>query len=382
MIRLTALLILFGMLVVPVAEAQSILEQIEREVAAIVRQTRPGVVTIVDVREGKTGGAEGVRSGAEEGKPLRSSKGEYLEKASAAKESAPSKPASPPAKIGSGFVIQPEFVVTTADVLEGMERPTVVTDSGARYRAFVVQIDHELNIGMLRLPASAKVEPLKVGTSSGVQSGQFAIAIGNQVGQPNAAAITLVSGLRKEGSFAGRRFYPSLIQLAGSLGAGSSGAPLVNSRAEVIGMVVAVAPPAAEQKTAGQGPGGYALPIDDVRATTRLMANVKQYLRSWLGADLREEARVENRPDGSMVVTRTVWVEAVHPNSPAMAAGFLKGDQLLSLNGAQIKRMAEVRAAVVRLMPEEKLNFVVRRGGRDVKAPVAFALRPPGGGKL
>lgn len=352
------------LLLASAANAQSVLEQIEREVTTIVRQARGGVVTIEDSRSGDIG----VKSGAEEGKPLRSPKGEIVEPDPGAKR------APNPGKIGSGFVIQPWFVVTTADVLEGMDRPTVVTDSGERFRAAVVSIDHELNIGLLRLPSSAKIGPMKLGTSSGVQSGQFAIAIGNQVGQPNAVAITLVSGWRKEGSFAGRRFYPTLMQVAGSLGAGSSGAPLLNSRAEVIGMLVAVAP-GADDKT-GQQSGGYALPIDDVKNTTSRMSSHKMYLRSWLGADLREEARVENKPDGSVAVIRTVLVETVHQSSPAQTAGLQRGDQFVSMNGKPIARMAEVRAAVVRLTQDEKLQFVVRRNGKEVTAVVPFALRP------
>jgi serine protease Do len=356
------------------ASAQSLLEQMEREVTSIVREARPGVVTVEDMRPGPSP-APSIRSGAEEGKPLRSGKGRLIEKEKYDTQgSTNTAQGSSPRKVGSGFVIEPEFVVTTADVLEGMDQPSIVTDKGERYRGIVVQIDHELNIGLLRLPESARISPMKLGTSAGVESGRFAIAIGNQVGQPNAVAITLVSGWRKEGSFAGRRFYPSLIQVAGSLGAGSSGSPLVNSRAEVIGMLVAVG--ASDGSRDGIATGGYALPIDDVRATVKLMANMKRYLRAWLGADLKEEARVDTKPNGSMTVTRTVSVEIVHPESPAERAGLKRGDRLVSLNGAAIGRMAEVRAAVVQLKPGEKLTFVVRRENKDLSITVPFSVRP------
>jgi serine protease Do len=348
------------------AGAQSLLKQLEGEVTAIVTQARGGAVTIEDSRAADTGP---VKSGAEPGKPLLSPKGEVIEQDASVK-----KPVAP-GKIGSGFVIETGFVITTADVLEGMERPVIVTDSGSRYRATVVNIDHELNIGLLRLPEAAKIAPLKLGVSSGAQSGQFAIAIGNQVGQPNAVALTVISGFRREGSFAGRRFYPTLMQVAGSLGAGSSGAPLLNSRAEVIGMLVAVAP-GADPKNPGQGSGGYALPIDDVKSAARLMMNVKRYLRAWLGADLREEARVEDHPDGSVKVLRSVWVETVHPGSPAEKAGMRRGDLFLSMSGTPVPRMGDVRAAVVRLKWGEKLSFTLRRDGKDVTAVVPFSMRP------
>ncbi len=143
-------------------------------------------------------------------------------------------------KTGSGFSIGEGYVVTTADVLEGMQTPVVVTDDGTRIKAEVVGLDSELNVGLLKLPSEAKLPYVRWGDSSKVQVGHFTISIGNQSGRNNSAALNLVSGLRTDGTVAGNHFYPGLIQVAGTVGAGTSGAPLINVRGEVVGVLAAV----------------------------------------------------------------------------------------------------------------------------------------------
>ncbi|MCW3094594.1 MAG: peptidase [Chthonomonadaceae bacterium] len=143
-------------------------------------------------------------------------------------------------KSGSGFSIGNGYVVTTADVVEGMQHPLVITDDGTRLRVKLIGIDTELNLGLLQIPAKATLPALKIGDSDTVEAGHFAIAIGNQAGHANSVALTMVSGVRKEGTFTGERFYPALIQVAGTIGAGTSGAPILNARGEVVGVIVGV----------------------------------------------------------------------------------------------------------------------------------------------
>ncbi len=143
-------------------------------------------------------------------------------------------------RVGTGFSIGDGYVVTTADVLDGMEHPVVVTDDGTRIKAEVAGKDPELNVGLLKLPSEAELASLPWGDSTKVRPGFFAISIGNQTGRMNSAALNLVAGVRTDGLLSGSHFYPGLIQVAGTVGAGASGAPLMNVRGEVIGVIAAV----------------------------------------------------------------------------------------------------------------------------------------------
>src|SRR5579884_513974 len=143
-------------------------------------------------------------------------------------------------KSGSGFSIGDGYVVTTADVLEGMQNPVILTDDGLHIQARIVGIDSDFNIGLLQSLAKTTLPALPLGDSASVAAGHFAICIGNQSGQENSVALMMVGGVRKEGIHTIRHFYPSLIQIAGTVGAGASGAPLVDSRGQVIGMMAAI----------------------------------------------------------------------------------------------------------------------------------------------
>ncbi|HEV2473641.1 MAG TPA: trypsin-like peptidase domain-containing protein [Chthonomonadales bacterium] len=142
-------------------------------------------------------------------------------------------------KAGTGFSIGDGYVLTTADVLEGMKKPIVLLNTGTRLQASIVGINSERNVGLLKLDArTAALPALKLGDSSAVRVGDFAISIGNLSGQDNCVALMMVGGIKKDGTYSGSRFYPSLIQMSGSVGTGSSGAPLLDADGNVIGMLV------------------------------------------------------------------------------------------------------------------------------------------------
>jgi len=300
-----SLLLITAVGATPSASSDGVLEQMQREVAAIVRSARSAVVSIEDeralvskvledpatrreiekaIRDARKAIAEALREHPEQKAQLRALDRALREKPQnreridalrkALKEQAKGRnPAQeralqdrlaimpeieatitrsiPPGaqartflvdapKSGTGFSVGENYIVTTADVLEGMKSPVIITDAGTRIKAKVVGVDSDLNVGLLQLAAQADVPALKLGDSAQVEVGHFAISIGNQSGQNNSVALTLVAGLRTEGTLAGRRFYPGLIQIAGTVGAGTSGAPLVNARGEVIGMIAGV----------------------------------------------------------------------------------------------------------------------------------------------
>lgn len=351
-------------------------------------------------------------------------------------------------KSGSGFSIGNGYVVTTADVVEGMQRPLVIADDGTRMRAKLVGIDTEMNLGLLQIPAKAGLPALKMGDSDTVEAGHFAVAIGNQTGHYNSVALTMVSGVRKEGTFTGERFYPALIQIAGTIGAGTSGAPILNARGEVVGVIAGVpagewteaqvfseqmltlppgmpgggafsprgpnkfnpqpeprtqaAPSGRSQGGApfafGQGPNpsspqqngmpgtrlflrppvtsaGFAIPINDLQFSIKeLIANGK-IVHTWVGLDLRPDHKTDDDSDIIKVV-RYIRIRGVYPDSPAQKGGLQTGDILAELNAKSVTSMSEVRAAFMRLHPNDKLTVTVVRNGTKQTMTLNIEARP------
>ena len=334
-------------------------------------------------------------------------------------------------KSGTGFSIGEGYIVTTADVVEGMEKPIVITDDGWRIKAKVAGIDPDLNVAILTVPKRAELPALKWGDSSAAVPGYFAISIGNQSGQFNSAALNLVSGIRAEGTHAGKRFYPRLLMIAGTVGAGSSGAPLLNTKGEVIGMMAAVptaefphpsilpsppspgrvqpfrriqgvtfkiampqgdaeeqpAPEPADERSPGQNgvtlfrppvtSAGFALPANDVRPVVEALRQGREVAQGFIGVVPMDEEKYES--DGEMArVVRTVRVCDVVADSPACKAGISKNDILLTFNGKPVTGSAEVRAVAITTPPGQVLVVEVLRGKRTLKFEVKISERPAG----
>jgi serine protease Do len=396
------------------ASAQSVLDQMQQEVAAVVREARGGVVSIEDERSVVPGSRGPFK--VEDPPPLK--QGSPPDGKGRPKPTKPLFPVtrtekpindapreSPGPKSGTGFSIGDGYVVTTADVLEEMQNPIITSDRGERVRATVVKMDRELNIGLLRLPEKVRLPALKMGVSSSVLPGHFAISIGNQNGQANYAALMMVSGFKKEGSYSSSRFYPALLQLSGTVGAGTSGAPLLNSRGEVIGMIVAVPvgdwsivelsggkqDDASDGSTSSKGAkaetktrfvrppvasAGYALPIDDLKPVIDELRYVKGFARGWIGVGLKEENRVLD--DSQVVmVERVLKVQGVFPNSPAQKAGLQTGDVIVSMNDKPVFTMADFRSVAVRTHEGDKLRMTIRRAGSNKSFMLDINERPP-----
>ncbi len=406
---------------------QGLLGQMQDEVAGIVNRARPSIVSIEDERapgDDRGRRAEGAHRPAESGKP----DAEHRPQGDARR-----RPAFEPPRVGSGFSIGDGFIVTSADVISGMKSPMVMTEDGRRIRATVSGVDQEMNIGVLKLASRTSIPALKLGQSRHVYPGHFAISIGNQYGHLNSVALTLVAGIRDDGIPAGEHFYPGLIQIAGTVGVGTSGAPILNVRGDVIGMIAGIpfgdwtsspffgaprsnggprspaaagAPPpgvinagvletpqtgdtggAKPANPSGTQPdprvfflrppvtsAGFAVPIDDMKP---VIAGLRQgrLVHCWLGVDMKEERKREES-DGIVRWKRTVQVSTVYPNSPASAAGIQTGDIMNSVNGRTVARMTLIRAALLRAQPGDAMDLRLERKGSALNVSARLAERP------
>ena len=94
---------------------------------------------------------------------------------------------------------------------------------------------------------------------------------------------------------------------------------------------------------------------------------VQKYQQAgWLGIEK------EKGPDGPVVA-------AVVPGSPAEAAGFLKGDILVALDGVRFTAENEAKLKEIRkdFVPGRRVDYTVRRVGKEIELTVTLAALPP-----
>jgi putative serine protease PepD len=160
---------------------------------------------------------------------------------------------------GTGVIVNADGTVLTAlHVVRGATAIQVTFSDGTRSAAKVASAEAASDIATLsvtKLPAV--VVPAVLG-GAGLGVGDDVVAIGNQLGLQNSTTAGVVSGLGRSVGRGREAELTDLIQFDAAVNPGSSGGPLLNTRGEVVGVIVALANPT----DAGTFVGiGFAVPI-------------------------------------------------------------------------------------------------------------------------
>src|SRR5579875_1828129 len=101
---------------------------------------------------------------------------------------------TPPIRLtGSGFFIQKDLVVTTAEVVGCMAHPIVITDAGKWVPAIGMNVDYKNNVAVLRLPKDTDVPTLDWGEDSAAPPGSLVLVFGNQAGFSQVPTLGMVT---------------------------------------------------------------------------------------------------------------------------------------------------------------------------------------------
>ncbi|MDG4825470.1 trypsin-like peptidase domain-containing protein [Asanoa sp. WMMD1127] len=161
---------------------------------------------------------------------------------------------------GTGVVANADgLVVTALHVVDGAKRIEITFPDGAAVPATLASRDPATDIALL-LPERSPtlVVPAVLGNAGRLAVGEDVVAIGNQLGLVHSTTAGVVSGLERAATGTDGVRLRGLIQFDAAVNPGSSGGPLVNTRGETVGIVVALLNPT----TAGTFVGvGFAVPI-------------------------------------------------------------------------------------------------------------------------
>ena len=176
---------------------------------------------------------------------------------------------------GSGWLLEPGFIVTTAHVVADREQVLVRQASGPVFVAVVAGLDARRDVALLSYdtdPTEAQpgpyAHPLPLGDATIDDIAISLLALGysgsgvkreGAVGSPKANA-----GILSQITNFGPDSYGRNLEMDAAIDPGDSGGPVLNGRGEVIGMVRA----AARQTAAGGTVVGtfYAVHADEIRA--------------------------------------------------------------------------------------------------------------------
>ena len=267
---------------------------------------------------------------------------------------------------GSGFLITPDgYLITNSHVAGGAAAVEVTLSDGRVAAAEVVGNDPDSDLAVLKVAASS-LHWCRFGDSRRLRVGQIAIAIGSPYGFRHTVTAGIVSGLGRSMRARTGRLLDNILQTDAALNPGNSGGPLVDARGEVIGVNTAVILPAQ----------GICFAIASATAERVAVALIREgrVRRAWLGVG-GETVPVARRIVRHFALDREsgVRVDMVETGSPAAAAGFAKGDVILSLDGASVADIDDLQRALSGDAIARPMEFRVLR--RDALLTLAAVPR-------
>ncbi len=263
--------------------------------------------------------------------------------------------------MGTGVILDGRgYILTNHHVVDKVQGIEVHLLDGSSYPARLLQFDEVMDLAIIKVDSGQPLPAITIGTSSDLMVGEEVITIGNAFGYENTVSVGIISALNRNVTLSDEQVYRNLIQTDACINPGNSGGPLINIDGELIGINVAV--------RAGSQGIGFALPIDDVKQVATEMMSTRRLTRIWHGLVAGE---TRNGPSRSVVLSE------VQSGSPAEAAGFRPGDQLIRVGDVMVNTPLDIERALLDATPGQPTPVQIRRGGQDQS--LALEVRPLSG---
>jgi S1-C subfamily serine protease len=234
---------------------------------------------------------------------------------------------------GSGIVIDRNgTILTNWHVVENAIKVTVSTEKGTSESAQVVGKDPSNDLAVLHIsPDGLNLQPLTLGSSSGVQVGDPVYAIGNPFNLQRTLTTGVVSALQREITAPNGFTISNVIQTDAPINPGNSGGPLLDAAGRVIGINSQI-------ETGGNGGGsvgiGFAVPIDKAKSELGVLKQGATVRGAYIGLT---SVAVDNTLAAlNLPVKKGALVESVQHGTPAEKAGIKGGTTNTTIEGGQV----------------------------------------------
>jgi len=259
---------------------------------------------------------------------------------------------------GSGLVVSPDgLILTNNHVIDGSKEIAVSLSDGRKFTARALGRDPDTDLAVLRGETGETLPVARLANSKSVRPGQIAIAIGNPLGFQSTVTAGIVSAVGRSLRAQNGRLIGDIIQTDAALNPGNSGGPLVNSRAEVIGVNTAVI----------MGAQGICFSVA-ANTAQHVLTQVLQHgrvRRARLGiagdqVHLPQRLRVK----AGLTQESAVRVVEVQSGSPAMSGGLEPGDVIVGLDKDVVTGIDDIARILDGSRIDRRVAIRILRDGR------------------
>jgi len=274
--------------------------------------------------------------------------------------------------LGSGVIVRRDgntiYVLTNNHVAGSANKISVKLFDGRVFDAQLVGADERIDIALVKFTAKdADIKAVKLGDSDLVKTGDICFAMGTPLGYFASVTQGIVSATGRSGSGIGS--ISDFIQSDAAINQGNSGGPLVNIYGEVIGINTWIA-----SQSGGSNGLGFSIPINNVKSAIDDFITDGKITYGWMGVSLvsvTDEYLKELDADGK----KGALVSQIFLDSPAAKSGMQAGDFVIKLNDKDVKDVDSLVRQVGSLKANEKADFTVIRGGKELLITVTIGNR-------
>jgi serine protease Do len=315
----------------PAASAETELDRLNRAFVQLANDARPGIVQI---------------------------------RVTTASEAKDNSAAQPQNSRGSGFIIDPQgYILTAQHVIDKAKEIEVRLADSRRLPARLIAADSQVDLAILKIASDHDLPILAVANSDTVQVGDLAVVFGYPFDRESAMSLGVISQPGR--TYAGSASYDFIQTDAGAY-AGGSGGPLLNTKGHVIGMIT---------MASERGNMGFATPINIIRTMIPRLLSGEKLAWGWLGVQM-VEVSLEQAKTLGLSAPNGVVVSSVLPGQPAARVGLQDRDVILSVNDTQVNSPREVVRMIGGLEAGKVVRLTILRRGSTLQLSVPLGTRP------
>ncbi len=257
---------------------------------------------------------------------------------------------------GTGFFVDPTGTLYTAYTVGGEAGRFTVEFDGKKYPAR--QLLADIRSGTALLKVDETTPALAIGKSDELQVATPVVSIGYPLDLPKTPNFGLIGGFDRK--CLGRYFSTIHLRANVPIQRGEAGAPLLNMKGEVVGIVVS----GLESNSAC-----YAVPIEAAEKIRSDFVRFGEARHGWIGVNNVSPASHE--ADGSRAM-----VTQVADDTPAAHSGIKEGDVLLQVGKKKITDPEDIFDASFYITAGDIVPITVMRGNQKITFEVQAAMHP------
>src|SRR5947207_1300367 len=256
---------------------------------------------------------------------------------------------------GTGFFIDPTGTLYTAYTVGGEAGNFTIEFGGKKYPARQLLADIRSGTAMLKVDETTPALP--IGKSEELEVATPVVAIGYPLDLQETPSFGLVAGFDLK--YLSRYFSTTHVRVNLPTQRGEAGAPLLNMRGEVVGIVVS----SLENKSAC-----YAVPIEAAEKIRNDFVRFGEARHGWVGISVSEAAQPVEGSRAEMT--------QIMDDTPAAHSGIKPGDILLQLGQRKISEPEDVLDASFYITASDTVPITVMRGNQKLTFHVHATRHP------